>query len=228
MIAGQFHRYDVSHLAVLVLAALIAVLMIWRRSRWMEQALAIAVFLSWPVAALTHYLVHDLSLENALPFHLCDVAALAGAVALWKKRPLACELVYFFGLAGTLQGLITPNLQEEFPSPRFFSFFLSHCGVVIAALYVVLGLRFAPRAWAVGRMEVWLICWAVVTGLINSVLHTNYGFLCAKPPVASLMDVMGPWPWYIVSLAGLAAVFFVVLDLPFMGRRMEPELGIRN
>lgn len=217
----MFHRFGTPHLSVLAIVAAMALIMIWRRQRWMEQALIMVLLASWPLSVLSHYLLHDLNLENALPIQLCDVAAIAGVLALWKRGQLACELVYFFGLAGTLQGLITPNLQQDFPSPRFFSFFLTHGSVVIAALYVVLGLRVTPRRWSVPRMLAWILSWAAAVAVINAVLHTNYGFLCAKPPVASLMDVLGPWPWYIGALIGLATLFFAVLDLPFMWRRFK-------
>ncbi len=216
---AAFHRFGPSHLAVLGLTV-IAILIVARvRNRWVDRMLIIGLLASWPVSVLTHWAVGDLNLKNGLPLQLCDVADFAGAIALWRGNRLACELVYFFGLAGTLQGLITPNLQEDFPHPRFISFFLTHSVIVIAALHVVLAMRLPPRPGAVGRMMVCILSWAAAVGLINAALHTNYGFLCSKPPVASLMDVLGPWPWYIGALIGLATLFFVILDLPFMLRR---------
>ncbi len=217
--ATQFHAFGTSHFAALAVAALVAIVMFAARSRCLELVLATAVFASEPLSVLAHWLAGDLMLNNGLPLHLCDVAAIAGALALWKKIPLACELVYFFGLAGTLQGLITPNLLEDFPSPRFCVFFLNHCGIVITAIYVVGAMGMRPRAGAAARMLGCILCYALVVGLINAALHTNYGFLCAKPPVASLIDALGPWPWYIGGMIGLAATFFMILDLPFAWRR---------
>ena len=190
----------------------------------MELTLAFVLLLAYPAAVLAHWTAGDLNLVNGLPLQLCDVSAFAGAIALWKRRPLACELVYFFGLAGTLQGLITPALQEDFPSPRFIVFFFDHCGVVITALYVILGLGFRPRPWAVLRMMGWILSYALIVGGINALLGTNYGFLSHKPPTASLLDMLGPWPWYIGCLILLATLFFAVLDLPFMaGRWRRPQ-----
>jgi len=217
-----FHPFGLSHVMVLVLGAVTAIVMIRQRRRWMERLLMAALLLSWPLSVFCHFLAHDLGVQNGLPVQLCDLAAWAGALALWKRRPLACELVYFFGLAGTFQGLITPNLLEDFPHPHFFSFFLNHCSVVITALYVVLGLRIAPRPGSVGRMLVCILSWAAAVGVLNALLGTNYAFLCHKPPVASLLDVLGPWPWYVASLVALATLFFVLLDLPFLrGRRRQ-------
>jgi hypothetical integral membrane protein (TIGR02206 family) len=49
--------------------------------------------------------------------------------------------------------------------------------------------------------------WAAVTFTFNSIADTNYGFLNEKPATASLLDLMGPWPVYV--LVGAALVFTV-------------------
>ena len=220
-----FHPFSSSHVAVLLLTVLLAVLMIWMRRKevaqvvWLERLLVAVLLLGWPLSIYAHHVLGDFSKQNALPLHLCDVATYAGVVALLTRSRLAAEICYFFGLAGTLQGLITPALREDFPHPRFIAFFVSHSSVVIAAAYVVAGLRLTPRAHAPLRMLGWLLLYAGVVGAINALLWTNYGFLCQKPPTASLIDLLGPWPWYVAALEGVAAVIFMLLDLPFIRRR---------
>jgi uncharacterized membrane protein YwaF len=50
---------------------------------------------------------------------------------------------------------------------------------------------------------------------INALLGTNYGYLCEPPRNPSLIDYLGPWPWYIGSLVILAVVKFWIYYLPF-------------
>ncbi len=224
---AQFHLFGPSHVAVLTSTLLVLAGMIWLRRRqhpWShhgDRVLACVLIFQWPLSMLAHWQLGDFSKLNALPLHLCDVAAFAGAVALLWRKPLAAELCYFFGLTGTLQGMITPALRQDFPHLRFFAFFLGHCGVVVAALYLVCGLGMKPRANAPQRMLGWLLVYAAGAGAINALLRTNYGFLCQKPPSPSLMDVLGPWPWYVGALGALGWVIFTLLNLPFLRRQRD-------
>lgn len=230
--APPFHAFSTSHQAVLVLTLLCLLLLGALRKRrpaaavLVERLLGALLLLAWPATSLGHWLGETYSLENALPCHLCDLASISGGIALWTRHRLACEMVYFFGMAGTLQGLLTPNLKADFPDPRFFAFFLIHAGVVIAALHVVTAMRCPPRPGAVLRMFGLTMLYAAVAALVNSALGTNYGFLCRKPEAASLMDHLGPWPWYVGSLIGLCVLFYTVLNAPFaLQRRLSAQRG---
>jgi hypothetical integral membrane protein (TIGR02206 family) len=224
---APFQAHGPSHLAALTVIGLVGVGLIAQSRRspggrltlFCERFLAITL-LALPFGKLVVQLIRGtFDLQAALPCHYCDLAAMAGAAALWSHRQLLCEITYFFGLAGTLQALITPALQNDFPDPRFWLFFGGHGAVVIAAFYVVFGLRHAPQPGAVRRVMIVMTIYAVTVGLLNALLGTNYGFLCAKPPTASLMDYIGPWPWYVGSLWLLGLVFYFVLNLPFVLQR---------
>ena len=54
---------------------------------------------------------------------------------------------------------------------------------------------------------------------VNTVLGTNYGFVSAPPGQASALDLLGPWPWYLVSVACLLAVVFALMTWPWTTER---------
>ena len=219
---APFHVFGQSHQAVLLTTVLVILMMaVFRRRRKglaliAERLLGISLLLTWPATTLGHWLGGTLSYDNMLPCHFCDIASMSGGVAMLTRNRLACEILYFFGMAGTLQGLLTPNLKFDYPDARFFAFFLIHSGVVIAAVHAVTSMACPPRPGAISRMLLITAVYGFTAGAINAALGVNYGFLCRKPEVASLMDHLGPWPWYIASLLGLCVIFYTVLNLPFL------------
>lgn len=216
-----FEAFGGVHLVTLGLTALIGWFLV-RRARQrpgntlpQDRILALFLLLLYPSTLAVGWRFDLLNRDNILPCHLCDVAALCGAAALWFKNQRLAELVWFWGLAGTFNGLVTPALAETFPSPGFFSFFALHSGVVIAAFYLVIGLGLRPRPGAVWRAFGWVQVYLILAAAVNFLTGSNYGFLRSKPLQSSLLDLMGPWPWYIVGLEVLALLLFTLLYLPF-------------
>jgi hypothetical integral membrane protein (TIGR02206 family) len=168
---------------------------------------------------------HTWSLSYALPLHLCDVAAFVAAAALWTRRPVLVELTYFWGLAGTSNSLITPDISDHFPGYLFFQFYIDHGAIVAAALFLVIGLQITPRRGAVARIAVLTLGLAAFDSVVNLLTGGNYMFLRHAPGVHSLLDLMGPWPWYVVGAAALALALFAALDLPFAIARRRATAG---
>lgn len=161
----------------------------------------------------THY---ERALNSLLPLHLCGLSVFLTAWMLAMRSDRAYEVVYFWAWGGTLQALLTPDLDRGFPSAAFISFFVGHGLVIVGVLYATFVLRFRPRLVSIVKSLGALLLVAAVVAPINLWLGTNYLFLCSKPQQASLMDYLGPWPWYILSLAGLALLSSFVYYLPFL------------
>jgi hypothetical integral membrane protein (TIGR02206 family) len=62
------------------------------------------------------------------------------------------------------------------------------------------------RAFAV------LLVYAGMVGAFNALLGTNYMYLCRKPGGGSLLDLLGPWPLYLVGGAAAALAMFAMLS----------------
>jgi hypothetical integral membrane protein (TIGR02206 family) len=190
-------------------------------TRLVSRALAV-LLVAWFVAYhLVVALQGSYELEFDLPLHLTDAATMVAAVALWTLRPLLFELTYFWGLTASLQATLTPGLgaDDRFPSFFYWQYFVTHAGVVLAAVLLAFGLGLTARHGAVARVFLATAAWAAVAAVGNALTGGNYMFLTERPETASLLDYMGPWPWYILGAALLALLMFAVLDLPFRRRR---------
>jgi hypothetical integral membrane protein (TIGR02206 family) len=150
-----------------------------------------------------------------LPMHLCDWLAfiLIGAL-LWKKQSLY-DLAYFWGLAGTVHGVITPDLAYGFPHPYFFTFHVGHSGVLVAVAFLTFGCGLRPYRRSLLRAFLGLQVYMASAAVANGLLDENFGYLCAKPENPSLLDHLGPWPWYLLSLQLFALGSFFVYYLPW-------------
>ncbi|HBV98234.1 MAG: hypothetical protein JL50_00010 [Peptococcaceae bacterium BICA1-7] len=163
----------------------------------------------WSVA------VREWSVFYSLPLQLCDISVILSAVMLFNKNNSIFEITYIWGLGGAFQALLTPNLWYAFPHFIFFQFFLAHGSIILACLFMIFvdGLR--PRPGSLKRVVLVTNGYALVIAIFNFYTGSNYLFLCRKPDLPSLLDFLGPWPWYILSLELVLIFMFFLYNLPF-------------
>ncbi len=162
------------------------------------------------------------TVQNGLTLYICDVAAYVGAAALVSEKPLLVELTYFWAFAGTLQSLLTPDNTASLFTFGYDQFYIDHIGVIAAACFLVIGLRCYPRKGSVVRVTLLTLLFIGVDALVDIFTNSNYMYLHRKPSQSSLLNVMGPWPFYLGTVAVLAVLVFLALDSPFWkGRRRE-------
>ena len=216
-----FVMFGSSHLLMLAIAALAPAILSFaahrrpaldRPIRFSLAALLLGGWLCW---YLLFWARGWLTFSNGLPLNLCDWAAVILIVGLITKHQFAYELGYFWGLGGSLQGLVTPDIAYDFPDPQFVFFAINHAGIITALLYLTFtGMR--PRFAALPKVAAATILYALVVGLADFALGVNYAFLAAKPANASVMDFLSPWPWYIPELVGIGLLSLLVYYAPFM------------
>lgn len=157
---------------------------------------------------------HAEFVERHLPLHICGMAAFALVVLLLLRKRIAFDVVYFWGLAGTANALLTPQLEAGFPDYRFFQFFIAHGGIVAGALFAVWGLGMRPTFASLLRAYGLLALLFVLLLAVNPLLDSNYMFL-RRPPDAASPFFFAPWPYYIPILAAVGFAFFCLLLAPF-------------
>ena len=212
-------------LALLVVAAVVLCVAARRApGRWIDAVAAIIALvlviaeLSWQPYVIAN---HAWSVGASLPIQLCDVGGFVAAVALLWRQLLLVEVAYFWGLGGTLQALLTPDLGDKhFPSFPYLQFYVTHDLVILAALFLVIGLALYPRPGAVRRIFVVTLAFAVLVGLFDLLTGGNYMYLRQVPASGSLLNLMGPWPWYIAAGAVLTLAVLTILNAPFRLSRL--------
>ncbi|WP_156426652.1 TIGR02206 family membrane protein [Mycobacterium sp. IS-3022] len=227
LLARQFEPYGPSYWGALAVFVIGAVLLVWSGRRQTEpQARGLGRILGGLTAAIyAAILVYNLTpptLAGSVPLQLTDLATVVAAYALWTQRHWAYALTYYWGLVLSAQALISPVLRgPDFPHYRFLAFYAIHLLVVWAAIYLTWGRGLRPD-WRSLRFAILVtLVWAAVTMVFNAVAGTNYGFLNAKPSTASLLDVLGPWPVYVLVGGTLVAAVWALMTWPWVARRSQ-------
>jgi hypothetical integral membrane protein (TIGR02206 family) len=188
--------------------------------RWpLARPLAVLIGATYLVEHAAFVVRGSWDVEHNLPLHLTDVVTIVSVLALWTENPRLVELTYFWALTASLQAVLTPNLTEATATIFVVTFFVTHSGAIVAAILLVAGRHIIPPAGAVRRVFGATLVVAAAAAIGDLVTGGNYMFLRSKPSTASLLDVMGPWPVYILSAAVLALALFAFLDLPLRRAR---------
>ena len=221
--APPFELFGAAHFVVMVLtvAVPVALSVIVRRadSERVTRVVCVAFAALLAVNQLGYW-SYRFATEGAvvfmrehLPLHMCSIAVVLSIVLLLTRTRLSYELTYFWGLAGTSNAIVTPELVEGFPNYHFFQYFISHAGIVATALFATFGLGMRPDFRSLMRAFLYLNALAAVLALVNLALDSNYLYLC-EPPVTASPFLFLPWPWYLIWLEVLALGFFALLYLP--------------
>ena len=220
----HFQPFGVAHLAVIFLTIalpfLFAGIVRTTKSRGVERIiiflLSAAMILNY-VAFLIFIRRHgSVPWQNTLPLQLCDWGMFVIIAAMWRESLRWLEVAYFWGIGGTLQAVLTPNLPFGFPDFRFFSFFISHSGIIVGVIFLMLIRKYRPHFISIFRVFAWSELYFVVTLMADEFTGVNYGFLLHKPEAFSILNFLADsWPLYLVQLHILALLFFFGLYLPF-------------
>jgi hypothetical integral membrane protein (TIGR02206 family) len=219
-----FHVCSPSHLTVIFLTIALPIVLALIVHRTKSRALERSICFAISALLLINYVAYLIvarqfgvaAWQKMLPMQLCDWAMIVIIVALWTGSRRWLEIAYFWGIGGTLQAIITPNLQFGFPDLRFISFFVAHSGIIIGIIFLMLIYGFRPRAIGILRTFAWTEVYFVIAFTTDLLTGENYGFLLHKPEAASLLSFLSDSrPLYLLEFHGLAFLFFTLLYSPF-------------
>ena len=219
-----FHPYGIAHLSVIFLTIAVPFALATIVGRTKSQLAERVIVFSLSALLILNYIFYMMrvrqfgavSWQQILPLQLCDWGMVVVIVAMLSGNQRWFEVAYFWGIGGTVQAVLTPNLPYGFPDFRFFSFFISHSGIIAGVVFLMLVHKYRPYPMAIVRVFLWTELYFVITVMADAYTGYNYGFLLHKPEAFSLLSFLSDWrPLYLIQMHGLALVFFIVLYLPF-------------
>ena len=169
--------------------------------------------LSWHIWNIA---VGTWSARYLLPLNLCSIFIwLCGFMLIFKDYRIY-TFAYFLGIGASIQYLATPDLgQYGFPHFRFFQAFISHGLLLTAPIYMTTVEGFRPTWRSVKHVVLWTNVYMVLIFCLNLAIGSDYLMLNIKPATPSLLDLLPPWPYYIVFMELIGIVTILLLYLPF-------------
>jgi hypothetical integral membrane protein (TIGR02206 family) len=216
----KFPLFGLAHLSILCAVPALAFALAFIHNRFPASAktvrlsLAFAILLDTSGFYIYQFEHQRLRFPHGLPLELCDASMFLVIFFLFTLRPLLFDLAYFWALAGASMALLTPDVLYPFPSFGYVQYFIAHGLTVAATLYILWSRQARPRPWSVARAMIGVNAFAAVVGPFDYFFRTNYFYLRAKPANPSLLDILGPWPFYIISTEAVGLALFLLLYLP--------------
>lgn len=187
-----------------------------RTKMWIGYSIASASLAVMVFDMGLRLVTHTFDIYDDLPLFLCDLVALILPVIILQQNRKWLGILYFWALAGTLQALVTPDLESGFPTFEFFRYFIMHGGIVTAVVYCVVVWRISITWRDLWNAVLYVQVYLIGIHIINMILKSNYSYTVAKPGGATVLNFLGDWPWYILSAEVLMILLFMLLLVPFL------------
>jgi len=221
---GEFNAFTTEHWTPVAIVICFGVLFIWIGKKFLTEnqnwrfLFLISLLPAFGYFWMLFSVLYDGSYNTSddLPIHVCRFIAIATPFVIRKKSRFAMGLFYFWILVGTLNAVITPDIEFGYPHWNFFTYWMMHAFLIIIPLYyvIVLGIRIniqdLKNAFWYGNL------YLVISLGINYLLGSNYMYSLRKPDSATVLDYMGAWPIYLFTVQGLGLVLFILVYLPFV------------
>lgn len=171
------------------------------------------VFISFQVYALFD---GSWSRQSSLPFHLCAFSQILGVYALFTKNQFAFEFSCFFGIAGGLNSLLTPEFAHGYDKFYHVQYYFEHSGIVLMPIFLGIAYQMKPRKLSWLSIMITANILTVIMYFFNKANQSNYMYVNTKP-IANNPLLIGDWPYYILVLEIVAIIHFYIIYIAFHG-----------
>lgn len=186
----------------------------------MDVQLSVVLLVVWILEQAIEFLPARFSIHESLPFHICDVTALVAPFAVRAVRRWPRAMLYYWGLALSSQAVLQPDLTQGPARAAFWVFWIPHGGIMVAAVYDLVGRAYRPTWPDYGWVCATLAVYVAAVLPIDLWLGVDYGFVgdVAGGPI----DFLGPWPLRVYKAATAVAFTLALMTAAWpVARRLR-------
>ncbi len=222
---SPFVLFGTAHLTAIAIITLCCFSFLYFRKIWGEKERKIVRWVFAIAIVATESSLHIWSIywgiwdiQTMLPLHMCAVLIWLSSYMLVTKNYAIYEFVYFMGLGGAMQAVLTPAdaAAYNFPHFRIMQTFIAHGLLINIAIYMTVVEGFRPTLQSFKRVFIGTNLYMIPVFFLNLAIGSNYLFVAGKPDFPTLLDMLAPWPWYIFEIEAIAFAIFFILYIPFL------------
>jgi len=222
-IKSPYHNFSLQHgAAVLVfLFFAFAIIRYARRQDKQKQILIGSVLSLIPLLALLfrmflEWRYYEFTAKDDLPFHLCRILTFVAPFMMFRRSQKLFDVLYYLILVGVANAIITAEIDYGFPHHDYFLYWLIHEGLLLLPIYAIFVYGFRPSLRGIWKALIAINIYLLLMLFINALTGGNYLYASHKPDVPTLIDYLGDWPYYLLSLEIIMVLMSLLVYLPFL------------
>lgn len=156
---------------------------------------------------------------RVIPLNMCNYTMVLAGIMMITRDKRIFPLVYFWSI-GVPLALATPDVFYTFPNPQNISFFITHFYIYFSVFYGFKYFGFKINFEGLKKAFIYLNVIIVILFFLNLLIGSNYMYLRSPAP-KSPMEILGPWPYYIIGLEITMIILFALMYFPHRNSKKQ-------
>lgn len=149
-------------------------------------------------------------LSSHLPLQMCGITAYLSGIIVFYRKQFIFEFLYFWGLAGFIHSVLTPEMTTEVNTFTIINYYISHTLIFVVPVWLMLmmDMRLKVGSWWTNFLYTQPILIFIM--IVNWLVGGNYMYLAEAPLAENPLIFTRVWPWYILTFEFLVIPHFLL------------------
>jgi hypothetical integral membrane protein (TIGR02206 family) len=159
-------------------------------------------------------------LANSIPLDLCAISVWLSVILNTTRRRWVFDLLYFWGWGAVASFVFAETDGASWNRWRYYQYFIVHGYILLTMTWFTAVKRYRPDLRSLGLAAGVLLPLSLGIRLFDLAFkdppwNFNFSFLVKPPDVGTPLDAFGSGWGYYFAFAGLVAVIFVLVAVPW-------------